>query len=210
MNIVETEHRQRTELQAKIIDVALHLFITNGIKSITMDDIAAKLSISKRTLYQVFPDKETLLLECMDKAQSDAEVYVKKVYEESSNVMEVILKLYQHSIEQYRMVNQNFFTDMQKYPRVRTEMERRHEQDADEKIRFFRQGVEQGMFRSDINFAIVNLLVHEQFKLLMNTDLFKDYPLIEVYESVMFTYLRGIATEKGHRLLEEFIKRYRK
>ncbi|MDR0893995.1 MAG: TetR/AcrR family transcriptional regulator [Prevotellaceae bacterium] len=210
MSIEETEHHQRSKLRAHIVDVSLQLFVNNGIKGITMDDIAAGLGISKRTLYEVFPDKETLLLECLYKTKSDADAYAKTVYEESSNVMEVILKLYQRSIEQYRLVNKKFFTDMQKYPRVREELQLRHQRDTDEKIQFFRQGVAQGMFRGDINFDIVNLLVREQFNLLMNTEIFKDYPLIEVYESVMFTYLRGIATEKGYRLLEEFIKSYRK
>lgn len=44
----------------------------------------------------------------------------------------------------------------------------------------------------------------------MNTDLCKDHSFLEVYESIMFTYLRGISTEKGARKLEEFIREYRK
>ena len=43
----------------------------------------------------------------------------------------------------------------------------------------------------------------------MNTDLCKEYSFLEVYESIMFTYLRGISTEKGARKLEEFIQEYR-
>ena len=53
------EHPQRLELRERIIDTALKSFATHGIKSITMDDIAAALGISKRTLYEVFSDKET-------------------------------------------------------------------------------------------------------------------------------------------------------
>ena len=48
------EHPQRLELRERIIDTALNSFATHGIKSITMDDIAAALGISKRTLYEVF------------------------------------------------------------------------------------------------------------------------------------------------------------
>ncbi|MDR1004512.1 MAG: TetR/AcrR family transcriptional regulator [Prevotellaceae bacterium] len=209
MTIDETEHPQRAELRTNIVDTALHLFITEGIKSITMDDIAAGLGISKRTLYEVFPDKETLLLECLYKTEDEAKAYAQKTYDESANVMETILKLYQHSIEQYRKVNKRFFTDINKYPRVDEELRRRHQCDSEEKIQFFRLGVEQGLFRSDINFDIVNLLVREQFNVLMHTDIFKNYPPIEVYKSVIFTYLRGIATEKGYRLLEEFIESHR-
>lgn len=71
-------------------------------------------------------------------------------------------------------------------------------------------GVDQGIFRSDINFAIVNLLVREQFDVLLNTDICSEYPFVEVYESIMFTYLRGISTEKGAKVLDDFISEYRK
>jgi len=45
---------------------------------------------------------------------------------------------------------------------------------------------------------------------LLNTDICNEYPFIEVYESIMFTYIRGISTEKGARVLEDFIQEYRK
>ena len=52
-----TKHStSRVELRERIILAAVELFTTNGIKSITMDEIAASLGISKRTLYEVFPD----------------------------------------------------------------------------------------------------------------------------------------------------------
>ena len=67
-----TKHStSRVELRERIILAAVELFTTNGIKSITMDEIAASLGISKRTLYEVFPDKETLLEECILKSQKE-------------------------------------------------------------------------------------------------------------------------------------------
>ena len=150
------EHPSRLELRERIVDTALQSFVTHGIKSITMDDIAAALGISKRTLYEVFADKETLLMECLRRAQDE-----------------------------------------------------RRNRDSEETIAFFKLGIKQGYFRDDVNFSIVNLLVREQLDLLMNTDLCKEYSFLEVYESIMFTYLRGISTEKGARKLEEFIQEYR-
>ena len=93
-----TEHgkdaSQRVELRERIITAATEAFTSKGIKSITMDDIAAALGISKRALYEVFSDKETLLMECLLKAQREGDAYVKDVYEKASNVLEVVLKLY--------------------------------------------------------------------------------------------------------------------
>lgn len=154
-----TKHStSRVELRERIILAAVELFTTNGIKSITMDEIAASLGISKRTLYEVFPDKETLLEECILKSQKDGDIFVKGVIETSSNVLEVLLRC----------------------------------------------------FRDDVNFAIINLLVRDQLDLLMNSDICNEYSFLEVYESIMFTFLRGISTEKGARVLEDFICEYRK
>ena len=204
------EHPQRLELRERIIDTALNSFATHGIKSITMDDIAAALGISKRTLYEVFSDKETLLMECLLKAQREGDAYVKDVYEKASNVLEVLLKLYQRSIEKFHNTNKKFFEDIKKYPKVYEMMKNRQDSDSQKTMSFFKTGVEQGIFRPDVNFAIVNLLVREQFDVLLNTDICNEYPFIEVYESIMFTYIRGISTEKGAKVLEDFIQEYRK
>lgn len=87
------------ELRERIIMTSTEAFTSKGIKCITMDDIAAALGISKRTLYEVFADKETLLKESILKIQQDRDKYLQEVYEHSSNVLEVILAVFQKSIE---------------------------------------------------------------------------------------------------------------
>ena len=201
---------QRVELRERIITAATEAFTSKGIKSITMDDIAAALGISKRTLYEVFSDKESLLKECILKAQADRDKYLQKIFEQSHNVLEVILAVFQKSIEVFHQTNKRFFEDIKKYPKVYAELMKRSNRDSEETIAFFKLGIQQGYFRDDVNFTIVNLLVREQLDLLMNTDLCKEHSFLEVYESIMFTYLRGISTEKGARKLEEFIREYRK
>ena len=209
-----TEHgkdaSQRAELKERIIATATEAFTTKGIKSITMDDIAAALGISKRTLYEVFVDKESLLKDCILTVQAERDQYLQEVYEQSHNVLEVILAVFQKSIEMFHQTNKRFFEDIKKYPKVYEMMKNRQDSDSMKTMSFFKTGVEQGIFRSDVNFAIVNLLVREQFDVLLNTDICNEYPFIEVYESIMFTYIRGISTEKGARVLEDFIQEYRK
>jgi len=209
-----TEHgkdaSQRAELRERIVVAAMEAFRSKGIKSITMDDIAAALGISKRTLYEVFSDKESLLKECILKTQGDRDKYLQQVYEESYNVLEVILAVFQKSIEMFHQTNKRFFEDIKKYPKVYEMMRARQDSDSEKTMSFFKVGVDQGIFRSDVNFAIVNLLVREQFDVLLNTDICNEYPFIEVYESIMFTYIRGISTEKGAKVLEDFIQEYRK
>ena len=59
------ENNSKKEIQENIISTALSLFIEHGIKEVKMDDIATRLSISKRTIYEIFKDKEQLLFEAL-------------------------------------------------------------------------------------------------------------------------------------------------
>lgn len=86
---------QKAELRERIIMTATEAFTLKGIKCITMDDIAAALGISKRTLYEVFADKESLLKECILQKQAERDKYLQEIYEQSNNVLEVILAVFQ-------------------------------------------------------------------------------------------------------------------
>ena len=128
----------------------------------------------------------------------------------SGNVLKVLLKCYQRSIEKFHATNKKFFEDIKKYPKAYALITSRHNRDTEKAVDFLKEGVKQGIFRDDVNFAIVDLLVRQQIDLMMNTDICKKYSFLEVYETIMFTFLRGISTEKGAHELEVFIREYRK
>ena len=56
----------RKELREKILKTAMAEFMQRGLKAVKMDDIAKKMVMSKRTLYEIFADKEELLYECVN------------------------------------------------------------------------------------------------------------------------------------------------
>lgn len=199
----------RVEMKEKVILEALEAFRIHGIKSIRMDDIANSLRMSKRTLYEIFEDKETLLRECILYHQEKSQIALEQVVRESKNVLEVILKCYKGSIEMYHRTNKKFFEEIKKYPQVYEIISKRREEDNAIATNFLRKGVEQGIFREDINFAIIHALLCEQMHLLMNSAVSKQFSFLEVYEAIIFTYLRGIATQKGADELDEFIREYR-
>lgn len=207
------EENEKTEyrvlLKDRIIEKAITLFLENGIKSITMDHIAGSLCISKRTLYEIFEDKESLIEACVLKRQERAEAYLAKVLKESANVLEVILRCFQNSIQDFHNTNKQLYEDLKKYPRINELKRESHNLNFEDTVKFFQQGVEQGLFRKDVNIPIICRLLSEQFYVLVNTDLCTEYHFVDVYENIMFTLLRGIATEKGAAMLETFLQEYR-
>lgn len=76
------------------------------------------LWVSLSALYEVFPDKETLLEECILKSQKDGDIFVKGVIETSSNVLEVLLRCYQWSIERFHATNKKFLRISRNIPRL--------------------------------------------------------------------------------------------
>lgn len=199
----------KAELKERIVTTAIDAFTKHGIKTITMDDIANRLAISKRTLYETFDDKEDLLVECVAHQQKEMRIFTEQILLESENVLEVILKSYKKSIEIYHKTNKRFFEDMNKYPKVNGLIKEHRERNFEDSVAFFKKGINQGIFRNDINFEILHQLVREQVDLLLNTDLCSAYSFVEVFESIMFVYMRGISTEKGQKILDDFIKEYR-
>ena len=77
-----------TNLRRRIVAVALQEFFRHGIKAVKMDDIARILSISKRTLYQVFEEKQQLLLECLKSRREQNLQYMQHFEQKGCNVIE--------------------------------------------------------------------------------------------------------------------------
>lgn len=202
------KENNRTELKHKTVTLAMNAFATKGIKGVTMDDIAMGLGISKRTLYEMFEDKEELLIACMLEHQKRKNVFVNEVISNSVNVLEVILKCYKKSVEDYHKTNVRFLEEIKKYPKVCELMNDHKKKNSNYVISFFRKGVEQGLFRADIKFDIVHDLLHEQIDMLIHSETFKKYSFLEVYESIVLIFVRGISTDKGIGILENFLIEY--
>lgn len=83
-----SQNSYRQELRERILATAMNEFYTKGIKAVKMDDIAKRLSISKRTLYEIYQNKEELLLEGMKAAEAEFDAHMKAFsFQQSSNVM---------------------------------------------------------------------------------------------------------------------------
>jgi hypothetical protein len=89
-------------------------------------------------------------------------------------------------------------------------MMNRHNIDTQRTIRFYQQGVVQGLFRGDVNFLIFQELVKNWMEMMLNSDILHKYPFLDVFTSILLTALRGISTEKGIKLLDEFIVELKK
>lgn len=196
-------------VKERLIESADNLFSSFGIKSITMDEIASSIGISKRTLYQIFSDKEDLLLACILYRQNAMKLYVEELLKQTDNVLEIIILCYKFTMKKIHNVSYKFFEDIKRYPKAYEIFCNGQKRDSKDHVAFFHKGVEQGLFRSDINFDILHILLKEQMNVLLNSQINQKYSMSLIYESIVFTFLRGVSTSKGNEILEKFIKDYK-
>ena len=151
----------KTVVKEHIVLAAAKSFAQKGVKTVRMDDIAAGLSISKRTLYELFHDKEDLLLDVMKLHREEMQEYMTQVASKAENVLEVLLKFFQRSAQDFQNTNRKFFEDIEKYPKVMRYIDESRKENLDSAMEFYRKGVEQGIFRNDVNYNIVRAMVCE-------------------------------------------------
>lgn len=121
-----TEYRK--ELRGRILEVAMQDFIQRGIRAVKMDDIAGSLGISKRTLYEIFPNKESLLLEGIRLKQAMGEEEMAKyVTEKNPNTMDIIMKFYHMQMEELSSLPLTFITEISRYPLVTEFLRKKHQ-----------------------------------------------------------------------------------
>lgn len=200
-----------TELQLRIIEQATPMFLHYGIKAITMDMIATRLGISKRTLYENFKEKNELLLACLEKAEAERNKRLEIYYTQRKNVIELLLNVHEDILRFMRNASPAYFVDMERYyPKVYNRYAHEKEIHRQAIIDLLREGIGEGMIRSDINTEIVATLLSLQFELLKNADqIFKSkYSFTEIFETIFKSFIRGIATPEGVRYTDEYFAVY--
>ncbi len=190
----------------QIIIMAFDLFSQYGIKSVSMDDIARNMSISKRTLYGFFDDKETLLVEGLEYTNNRLKKILEQLEKEPYTAVDVILLFYEELMKRPRWYSKKFYEDLKRFPKASERKENEKEEYINACTRLFNRGVKEEVFQQEVNFEIVGLLAKEQLKMLHPSKSFSKHSNTEVYTTVLTTFLRGICTDKGRKILDKWIK----
>ncbi len=108
-------YEHTTDKEQQIIADAIKVFMTYGIKSVTMDDVAKHLRMSKKTLYQYVSDKNDLVKKCLDRDCQVTEVLVKEVLSKGLNAIEENFEISKHIVEDLKNIHPSIFYDLEKY-----------------------------------------------------------------------------------------------
>ena len=195
----------RRHLKTKIMETAMKAFRTQGVRRVRMDDIAEELSISKRTVYEIFGTKERLVYECVVKYKEDESSKLSELAAHCLNVMEILLIIYKRRIENTKRTNILFYLDLRRYSSVMQLLKERNEYNRELCQRFIKRGIEEGYFRPSLDAQLTSLVFDALGRYLMDNHLYERYSIEEIYHNLVFVSLRGMCTEKGLAELERII-----
>jgi len=190
------------------------LFVNNGCKAITMDDISNSLGISKRTIYENFRDKEALLEACLHYFYEQGKMDVEQILQSSDNIIAAIFKLLEKTSKIFFQLKFNFFNELQKYypDTYNNTVKVYKRQHLDNTNKLLHKGIIDGIVRKDVNPLIISILINEVFIMVVQKEIYADYGFDK--KSAMHTCMscitRGMLTDKGIKILDEHIEDYKK
>lgn len=200
------------DYRQRIVEEAAVMFRTYGIRAVTMDMLAGQMGISKRTIYEVFKDKDELLqgvIRWMTVRQSEM---MEKIFSESEDVIEAIFKMLDRMIEHYRNMSPAFQMDMK---RLHFEVLKKAG-NLDElpyvknNTEILKRGIKEGIFRKDIDIEITDKCMSEVARMSNDKSVFPpdDFLNREVVKNFYINYLRGISTPRGLDLINFYEKKF--
>jgi hypothetical protein len=191
-----------------ILGEILRIFHAEGIEANSEEDFIRKLDIRKSTYHELFASKAAMvkkvtLFDIEAQKREQVEMLLR-----AANPVEEIMLLLKNGISKLGQVNPHMISDIQQYyPEswgIIYDYFSNYSQHVNAEI--INRGILQGYFRKDINLQLVTKIILEQFFMMANPVVFppERYNLSEVFRSIYLYYVRGICTELGGKLAEEF------
>lgn len=186
------------------------LYTKYGIKSITMDDVARELGISKKTLYQYVSDKDDLVGKFIDFEIEVKQVEICRCFKNDLNAIE---ELFEISLFMNKMMkDQNPATeyDLKKYypHHFQKIVKARRENMYKYILLNLQKGKKEGLYRSEMNEEVIAKLYLSRSVNIHFDELFtvEEFTSIKLFVELLTYHVRGIATTKGINVLEKKIK----
>lgn len=195
------------EAEREILEKALELFNRFGLKPVTMDDIARELSVSKKTIYKYFQNKESLIRRVIMGVFNEISQKLLALFEEENNAIDQLFEVDRRvclSIEKHNPSLQ--FQLERYYPEVYCELEEKRKNLIYKLVGTnLRLGKTQGLYRPELDEELMPLLYYSRTKLFteQGEEIFSTCPMPNAMHHILIYHLRGMATEQGLQYLTE-------
>ncbi|ULQ51274.1 TetR/AcrR family transcriptional regulator [Flavihumibacter fluvii] len=192
----------------RILAKASQLFMQFGIRSVSMDDIASALGVSKKTIYQFFADKDELVSEVIKVIIAESEECCEVDRTVAENAVDEMFKAMEMVEEMFRTMNPAVLHDLKKYHPAAFGIFDKHKNDyvyniiRDNLVR----GIQEELYRPELNIEIITLMRIDSMMLPFNPTLFnrQDISIVQISQQILEHYLFGIVSLKGYKLVLKY------
>ena len=196
-----------------ILNHVSKLYHRYGIKSVTMDDVAHHLCISKKTLYEYFKDKKDLVTKVLDAEHSCNCMVFEEIMKRKLNAIEELFEMYKSIKKMIQDYNPSMDYDIRKYyPDLYTRVrEARRAAMVGNSLINMKKGKKEGLYRKDLSEDILARLHMFRIENLADTELFSPDELnsFEVFHELFVYHLQGIMSSKGRDFFEKNFGKFR-
>lgn len=195
------------EIKQKFINEAEDLFMRYGFKSITMDDIARELGVSKKTLYQYFTDKNDLVNQVVESHLNTEIAFCDEVAQTQKDPIAYLLAISDNFGKESKQINPAVLFDLRKYFKEAWDKIHQYSQEFiyNQILNNLIVGKEKGLYRAELNEKIIAQYYVNMMQFMVNPENYsKDERNINsVYNELLRYHLHGILTDKGLKQLEK-------
>ena len=196
------------ETKEKIIGSAEELFMQYGIRSVTMDDVARQSSMSKKTIYQYFDNKDSLVLAVAVNHFEREKAEFLEIENIAENAVHELILVSQCIRKHVFKMNPSLLFDMQKYHGSSwdTYLKFKHGTIRGQIMRNIERGKSEGLFRDEIDSEILSIIRVEQVQLVFDPSIFPTdkFDFRAVQMQIMDHFVNGLLTDKGRNAYREF------
>ena len=196
----------KKNLRPAILEEAMRRFREYGIRAVKMDDIAKNMGISKRTLYEVYSDKEDLLVDVVKSLLKQRNESLQEFALKRDDAIDILIEALRQQMEFSASTHANFFNDLKRYPAVEKMLKHYQKEQEISTMAFFENGVRQGFFISSIDFNIFHKITSGSIDMIRSDAFFKNLTYKQLLANYQFVIIRGICTQKGLERLDDFIE----
>lgn len=201
----ERREQQHAIVRSRILREATYLFLTRGVRPVTMNLIAAQVGISKRTLYEQFADKESLLAESLVQLHRMGNRLYALAEDQGESRLERILQFHWFQNDILLLLEPRFFTDLDRYPSLLKTFAQVRRSESMAGAEYIKPDIEAGIFRADIDYTQYFFLLQEFIRTTVQNSRRDLKRLTQEVSSIVIINLRGMCTPKGAQMLEELI-----
>lgn len=203
--------RPEMDTLTKIMTSAIELFRQFGFKSVTMDDVARRAGLSKKTLYQHFENKDHVVTDSVAWYKCNITDGCMSMLTGSANAIEAFVKIQNMLDNTYKDINPLIIFELQRfYPAGYQQFRKNLEEDVEQVRINLLQGIAEGNYREDIDADLLSKFHIESAMLLLQPNMMvKDrYDIRHVNHVITEHFLYGIMTPKGEKLYRKYREQY--